>query len=73
MAHEDLVAALELDAAEVVGRQVEVLDERAEGAVEDDDAGLDGIEIRDPAHSVLRLQRRGPSGSPEPGRARLGP
>ena len=41
---EHLVAALELGAAEVVGRQVEALDEGAEGAVEDDDALVDRVE-----------------------------
>ena len=41
-----LVAALERLPAEVVGRQVETLHVGAEGAVEDDDPLVDGIEVR---------------------------
>ena len=42
---EHLVAALEARAAEVVGGEVESLDERAEGTVEHDDALPDGLEV----------------------------
>ena len=42
---EHLVAALEREAAEVVGSEIEVLDECAEGAVVDDDAVGDRVEV----------------------------
>ena len=42
--HEDLVAALEVGPAEVVGGEVEALDVGADGAVEDDDALAIGVE-----------------------------
>ena len=50
-----LVATLERVATEVVGAEVEILDERAERAVEDDDPFLHGLEIRLPAHEWLSL------------------
>ncbi len=40
-----LVAALEGGSTEVVGAQIQRLDEGAEGAVEDDDALLDRVEV----------------------------
>ena len=60
---QDLVAALELRTAEVVGRQPELLDVGAEGAVVDDDALVD--EVEEAAHrQVTRLPAgRSPNGS----------
>ena len=57
-----LVAALERGAAEVVGGQVEALDVRPEGAVEDDDPFGDGIEVGLPGHCPLNA-----TGDPAPG------
>jgi hypothetical protein len=43
--HQDLVAALERRAAEVVGGEVGELQARTHGAVEDDHAAAHGVEI----------------------------
>ena len=51
-----LVAALEARTAEVVGAEVETLDERAEGSVEHDNPLTDCIEIGLTGHCAKRYR-----------------
>ena len=58
--HQQLVAALERLAAEVVGAEAQRLDVGAEGAVVDDHLLLDQIQVAAPRHGLTRLPARPP-------------
>jgi hypothetical protein len=53
--HEILVAAFEARTTEVVGTEVEILDIRAKGTVENDDTLGDDVKIRASSHDLTSL------------------
>ena len=59
--HQQLVAALERLAPEVVGAEAQRLDVGAEGAVVDDHLLVDQVQVGAPAHGLTRLPARPPA------------